>query len=751
MERAPPAEAESAGGAGSPKGSKAGAGHDEAGIASKSKPQLEKLVRQLTSRVKDRERQLRDVQRKQQEQLVSVSIKVAGPPADEADEHRLRQLEEERDNALSQLEHTKKRLSSALKKKHSELCDAQARAQSLEQQLHHGSDAADVADDPTTGDSASSEDRHAENAKRHSECINQLQQRDARIEELQQQLSASSRSHEDSHAASASADIQEELDEVRFELERNQRALSEAKQTVAQREQRIEQLEDEKEKAVANAKKTSMAEVTKLQQSLEQKDTELSSMSSKLTTTETDLQEKNRKLSTMESEASGEREKLARELQNAKAEAQHREHKLESDKEALEQRALAAEDREAQAERARQDAEASLADERSHIASEKERMSARIEQLESDADDATERENQLRQELNQYKNRAQALLKQRDEELAKAKGTGSKEKEEQAKKEVEDAKAERDQALQAMEEADMEHKAEVQRLQNAIEQAQQEKADAVASKEQERRAAQIELHQLKNDAATATDGSVPESRRSSSSYDAACSINAETDVKRLQQAKEQAEQRAASVEKEFAEYRQMANRMAESKDEELTKLLNKLNELREQRAPEREEQADLAQQVTNVDRSNAASVAATTAHREIEESHDTSSKLREQVKLVQQKDEQLSAAAHRIERLESDIDELERDNERHAEQEWALKQEIKSMHREDKREETTTHASEYLKNVILQLYETQEMEPILDVLSTLLQFSEDEYERCRRKLHEPSSGGAYLSRLVGFR
>lgn len=71
---------------------------------------------------------------------------------------------------------------------------------------------------------------------------------------------------------------------------------------MAEREQRIAQLEEEKERAKAEAKTAAQSQISKLQQRLDEKEHEMESLTSRLKSTEADLQEKNRLLASKESE-----------------------------------------------------------------------------------------------------------------------------------------------------------------------------------------------------------------------------------------------------------------------------------------------------------------------------------------------------------------------------------------------------------------------------------------------------------------
>jgi len=88
-----------------------------------------------------------------------------------------------------------------------------------------------------------------------------------------------------------------------------------------------------------------------------------------------------------------------------------------------------------------------------------------------------------------------------------------------------------------------------------------------------------------------------------------------------------------------------------------------------------------------------------------------------------QREEELAQSQRHILALQQEIEELERENRLHDQQEAMLKTEFRNMERSQKREGIDMT---YLKNVILKLLETGEVGALLPVVATLLQFSPDE-------------------------
>ncbi|KAG2695204.1 hypothetical protein I3760_07G003700 [Carya illinoinensis] len=91
--------------------------------------------------------------------------------------------------------------------------------------------------------------------------------------------------------------------------------------------------------------------------------------------------------------------------------------------------------------------------------------------------------------------------------------------------------------------------------------------------------------------------------------------------------------------------------------------------------------------------------------------------------------EELAQSQRHILALQEEIEELERENRLHSQQEAILKAELRNMERMQKREGVDMT---YLKNVILKLLETGEVEALLPVIGMLLQFSPEEIQKCQQ-------------------
>lgn len=101
-----------------------------------------------------------------------------------------------------------------------------------------------------------------------------------------------------------------------------------------------------------------------------------------------------------------------------------------------------------------------------------------------------------------------------------------------------------------------------------------------------------------------------------------------------------------------------------------------------------------------------------------------------------QREEELAQSQRHIFALQEEIEELERENRLHSQQVAMLKEELRNMDRKQKREGVDLT---YLKNVILKLLETGEVEALLPVVAMLLQFSPDEVQKCQNAYRSSSA------------
>jgi chromosome segregation ATPase len=161
---------------------------------------------------------------------------------------------------------------------------------------------------------------------------------------------------------------------------------------------------------------------------------------------------------------------------------------------------------------------------------------------------------------------------------------------------------------------------------------------------------------------------------------------------------------------EFEAYKEMTDSMMASKDEEIMRLVEEKNSL----------QKHLSQKAPNdvVDRSATSSPPPPVAEQQI----------LTLARLQAQKEEEVARCLRHIEALQEEIKELEQENRLRVHQITILKEEYQNSERNQKRSGVDMT---YVKNVILKLLETGEVEALLPVIAMLLQFSPDELRRCQ--------------------
>ncbi|KAH9662430.1 protein GRIP [Citrus sinensis] len=295
----------------------------------------------------------------------------------------------------------------------------------------------------------------------------------------------------------------------------------------------------------------------------------------------------------------------------------------------------------------------------------------------------------LEREFSSYKIRAHALLQKKDAELVAANDTEQLRALEEALKETEKemslVSAEKDKALQELQEALANHDKELAERDAALNNANQQiksieiKLDSMNTKLQVEKEAWEKNLQTVEESWRLRCELLKAQKEESSGQDV---------QKELQELKLQYKR----LKDEHDSFRDLADRMMEEKDNEISRLLDDNKNL----------------------------------HRSLE--------LRPALLARQQaqREEELAQSQRHILALQEELEELERENRLHSQQEAMLKEEFRNMERSKKREGVDMT---YLKNVILKLLETGEVEALLPVIAMLLQFSPEEvkfsFSTCR--------------------
>ncbi|GMN28752.1 hypothetical protein TIFTF001_002173 [Ficus carica] len=440
---------------------------------------------------------------------------------------------------------------------------------------------------------------------------------------------------------------------------------------------------------------------------------------SKATETISSLQmlvaEKESKIAEMDAASTGEAARLRAAVETVKGEIAHLKDEHEKERESWEATSQALKTKLEIAENNCIRAEIEAAKFRSQLESEVSSQTQVLNAKDAELAAARKEINRLETEFSAYKVRAHALLQKKDAELAASKDSEQvkalEEALKEAEKEVSLTCAERDRALQDLQETLANHEKELA-----------EKETALTAVKQ-----QIKGLEAKLDSTNARHLSERESWERNlrnleemwqSRYDALKVQNEASSSEELEKELGDLKQRYKKLKEEHNSFRDLADRMIEEKDNEISRLLDDNKNL--QQSLESRPKAD---QNDNYD-----------TGLQKQDASDLSTSIAEQQILLlarqqAQREEELAQSQRHILALQEEIEELERENRLHSQQEAMLKEELRNMDRTQKREGVDLT---YLKNVILKLLETGEVEALLPVIGMLLQFSPEEIQKCQQ-------------------
>ncbi|GJN07479.1 hypothetical protein PR202_ga25314 [Eleusine coracana subsp. coracana] len=335
-----------------------------------------------------------------------------------------------------------------------------------------------------------------------------------------------------------------------------------------------------------------------------------------------------------------------------------------------------------------------------------------LQTKDSDLVAAKDEISRLQSEFSAYKVRAHALLQKKDAELNAAKNSdlikAHEEAIREAEKEVAAALAERDQAIHDLQNAQSRHDEVIEardlaladaekRLKNVTNKLDSVTCNFLSEKESwEKKLASVEEWRLKCESLKAqSNGHVDD---------------------QLQKNFKELKLKHDKLKEEHESFRDISDRMIEDKEQEIAKLLKENKDLHHS--------LEVNAAVSHNDYQNQGSVQQDAMNVELAE---------QQILLLArqqaQREEELAQSQRHILALQQEIEELERENRLHDQQEAMLKAELRNMERSQKREGIDMT---YLKNVILKLLETGEVGALLPVVATLLQFSPDELKKCQQ-------------------
>ncbi|KAK9990023.1 hypothetical protein SO802_025008 [Lithocarpus litseifolius] len=530
--------------------------------------------------------------------------------------------------------------------------------------------------------------------------------------------------------------LRDTIEELRRSLEPKESALEALQQSLMEKEQMLEdmrgllQTADEKRQA-------SIAELSaKHQKNLESLEAQLAdaiSDRSKATETISSLQvliaEKESKIAEMDAASTGEAVRFRASVESVKGELAHLKREHDKEKESWEAASQALKTKLELAESNCIRAEIEVAKMRSQLESDVSAQAQILNAKDAELVAAKKEISHLESEFSSYKVRAHALLQKKDAELAAAKDSEQlkvlEEALKEAEKEVLSVSAERDRVLQDLQDALANHDKELKERELVLDNAKQQIKSleiklnsANASHESDKETWEMNLQNMEETWRIRCEGLKAQNEASSGQ-----DVQKELDELKL---------RYKRLKEEHDTFRDLADRMIEEKDKEIYKLLDDNKDLH-QSLESRPPVDHNGNHYTAMQKQDAQNLSTSAAEQQI------LLLARQQA----QREEELAQSQRHILALQEEIEELERENRLHSQQEAMLKTELRNMERMQKREGVDMT---YLKNVILKLLETEnlvvliimifattgEVEALLPVIGMLLQFSPEEIHKCQQ-------------------
>lgn len=521
---------------------------------------------------------------------------------------------------------------------------------------------------------------------------------------------------------SANNNLRDTIEELRRSLQPKESAIEALQQSLAEKEQMLEdmrgllQASDEKRQAA-------LAELSvKHQKNIESLEAQLNDALSdrnKATESISSLQvlvaEKESRIAEMEAASTGEAARLRAAVESVKGELSHLKEEHEKERESWKTASQALKAKLEIAESNCIRAEVEVAKIRSQLESEVSAQTRILNMRDAELLAAKEEISSLEKEFSSYKVRAHALLQKKDAELAAAKDSEQLKALEETLKEVENEvlsiTEERDKVLQDLQSTLANHENELAERDTALENTKQQ----IRSLEIKLDSANVQHLKEKEEWGLSLQN-VEETWRIK--CEAMKAENEATATKDMQKELEELKQRCKKLKEEHASFHDLADRMIEEKDYEISRLLDENKNLRQSL-----QSKPLVDQNDNY----------TTAFYKLDSTNLSPSAEEQQILVLArqqaQREEELGQSQRHILALQEEIEELERENRLHSQQEAMLKAELRDMERSKKREGVDMT---YLKNVILKLLETGEVEVLLPVIGMLLQFSPEEVQKCQQ-------------------
>ncbi|XP_019420180.1 PREDICTED: protein GRIP-like isoform X2 [Lupinus angustifolius] len=505
-------------------------------------------------------------------------------------------------------------------------------------------------------------------------------------------------------------DLQRSLQPKESALEALQLSLTEKEQMLKDMKGLLQDADEKKQASLAELSAKHRKNIESLEAQLNDAFSDRSKATESISSLQVLVAEKESKIAEMEAASTGEAARLRAAMESVKGDISHlkQEHEKERERWETASQALKAKLEIAEGNCIR--AEVEVAKIRSQLESEVSAQASILSMRDAELLAAKEEVSSLEREFSSYKVRAHALLQKKDADLAAAKDSEQIKALEEALKEAENeissTTEEKDRLLQDLQSAMANHEKELAERDTGLENATQR----IRSLETRLDSANAQ-HLTEKEAWGLSLQNVEETWRIR--CEAMKAENEATTAQGNQKELEELKQRYKKLKEEHASFHDLADRTIEEKDNEISRLLDDNKNLRQslQSRSQVNHNAWHKWDSTNLSPSAAEQQILILARQQA------------------QREEELARSQRHILALQEEIEELEHENRLHSQQEAILKTELRNMERANKREGVDMT---YLKNVILKLLETGEVEVLLPVIGMLLQFSPEEMQKCQQ-------------------
>ncbi|XP_051114489.1 protein GRIP [Andrographis paniculata] len=545
---------------------------------------------------------------------------------------------------------------------------------------------------------------------------------------------------------SANNKLRDTIEELRHSLVPKENALEAMQQSIQEKDQMLEEMrgllqaaDEKRQLSIEELSLKHQKQVEDMQAQIAEVLAERSRAAETISSLRTLVAEKDTKIAEMDAASSGEAARLRAAMETLKGELTHIRDENEKEKEGLEATLQSLRSKLEISESSRIRAEVEAAKLRSQLELELSVQTQKLSAKDSEINEAKEKIKSIESEFASYKVRAHALLQKKDSDLAAARDNDQLKALEEALKEAEKeillVSAEKDKVLQDVKDALTNSEKEISSRDEAL---------STAEK-------QIKSLQLKLDSALSMHQSEKETwDKSLQDVEQTWRLRCETLERQSEESSSQnslkeiedLKSTCKRLKEEQNSFQDLADKMLEEKDKEISRILDENKNLRQL--------LDSKSSVESQDER--------TAFQKQEACNASTSMAEQQILILArqqaQREEELAQTQRHILALQEEIEELEHENRLHRQQEAMLKEELRNMERVQKREGVDLT---YLKNVILKLLETGEVERLLPVIAMLLQFSPDEMQKCQQAYRSsmevaasPStdSGRSLFSRLT---